>query len=77
MTKKNPKKTQSYTLRPEHIHLVEWYAGQTNRSKSAVVDAILKEMVSAKESQAFFHIRLLERLRGMACLLYTSPSPRD
>ena len=60
------KKTSCYTLTPIHIELVEWYAEQTNRSKSAVVDAILKESLAARESQGFFHTRLLQRLRGMA-----------
>ena len=56
------KKTSCYTLAPAHIELVEWYAEQADRSKSAVVDAILKEALAARESQGHFHARLLERL---------------
>ena len=64
-TKKSPKKTISVSLRPEHIDLIHWYAQQTDRSRSAVIDAALQETLAAKESSAFFHIRLLERLRGI------------
>lgn len=66
MSKKPPKKTACYTLRPEHIELVERYAHETQRSKSAVVDAALKEMLAARESSGHFHVRLLQRLRGMS-----------
>jgi len=66
MSKKPPKKTACFTLRPEHIELVELYAHEAERSKSAVVDAMLKEMLAARESSGHFHVRLLQRLRGMA-----------
>ena len=59
------KQTISATVQPQHWELIEWYANQTNRSRSAVLDAAIKEMLAAKESSGFFHLRLLERLRGM------------
>ena len=59
------KQSVTFTLQPRNIGLLKWYADQTERSRSAVLDAALMEMLTAKESSAHFHTRLLKRLGGM------------
>jgi len=60
--KKKPKQSICITLSPHHIEMVNSYSVQTGRSKSAVIDAMLREALSAREQKSHFHTRLLERL---------------